>query len=173
VILALDLATTTGVALGAPGAAPTAWSVNLGSGDHARRYGRLLALTTKLLHENDCDVLAYEAPIGGPKASAYLIGLAAIVQAAAAARGNITLVKCDLGSVRKSFLGRALRKADFPGMSDAAAKAAMKGVVMHRCKILGWKVSDHDAADACACWDYARAQTSASAGGLFSPKGER
>lgn len=184
-ILALDVATQTGICVGETGADPRAWSISLGEAPDrgrlskdakaeldATRFNNALIMTQGLIEHHNPDLIVIEAAIGGPKASHYLIGLVACVRACAKNRG----VKCrpaNLSAVRKHFLGLALSVSDFPHMKQAAAKAAIKGEVVKRCTLLGWDVgTDHDAADACAIWDwacatYVRGHQAAPAGELF------
>lgn len=162
-ILALDIATNTGIAVGTSGSDPLCWSENLGKGPEDRRFANVLRLTARLIEQHEPDLIVVEAAIGGPKASAYLIGLVANVRGCAATRG----VKCEgahLGSIRKHFLGKALTTKHFPGMKHADAKKAIKAEVVKRCQLLGWFIPvderglpDDDAADAVALWDYAQA----------------
>ena len=170
-IIALDLATNTGIAVGEAGGNPFAWSEHLGGPPDERRFSNVLRLCDKLIREHEPDFIAVEAAIGGKNASAYLIGLLACVRGVAFNRG-IPCEAIHLGSIRKHFVGKALTQRDFPGLTKGAAKKAIKGVIMDRCKMLGWTVPDDDAADACALWDYAhaiksKAYQSQPTGGLF------
>ena len=95
-------------------------------------------------------VLAWEAPLlfGGEKGSniptnaqaiefAYGVG---IICELVGARLGITCWKAHMRTVRHHFTGR--------GNAD-------KGQVFARCLALGYQVTSHDAADACAIWDFA------------------
>ncbi len=154
-VLALDIATRCGIAIGTPGGEPRAWSEDIGKGlPEEQRFSRVLVLTHKLLAEHKPDMVAIEAAIGGPKASSYLVGLVACVRGVCANRQ----VECKpyvLAAIRKHFLGKHYGVKDFPGLPHAKAKAAIKGKVLERCGLLGWSVPDHDAADAAALLDYA------------------
>lgn len=170
-IVAMDIATQTGVAFGGrKDEAPTSLSVDLGRGrSEDYRFSRILQLTHNLIEEHGPATIAIESAIGGPNASAYLIGLVACVRGVAANR-HVPIKMCAIGSVRKHFLGRVPTRRDFPGMKPAQAKAAIKGLVMERCRVLGWQVADDNCADACALFDFARATMGAQtvpAGGLF------
>ena len=170
-VMAFDIATSTGVALGRPGSAPRTTTVNLGGGkSEAMKFAKAIAMTRELVGKYRPDLVVYEAPVAGPKTSHFLVGAAACVLGQVCDLG----VRCEqvhMAAVRKHFVGRNLRIADFPGKSPTAAKKAMKQVVIDRCYLLGWQVRTDDEADAVACWDYAcatyaRAQV-APAGGLF------
>jgi Holliday junction resolvasome RuvABC endonuclease subunit len=167
-IVALDIATNMGVSIGKAGAAPTSYSVDLGRGQtDDLRFSKALAITSSLLAEHKPDLVAIEAPIGGPSTSHLLVGLAACVRGCVANRG-VRLVSYHSGSVRKHFLGKVLTVRDFPALTKGKAKAAIKNEVVKRCKLLGWDVPDHDAADAAALFDYA----SAMAGIQVGPEGD-
>lgn len=157
-ILAMDIATNTGIAVGDSRGTPRAWSVDLRQG-HAKasedvRFSEILRLTHGLIVEHEPDLIVVEAFIGGRNASAYLIGLVACVRGCAANRG----IKCEMvfpATVRKHFLGKALTSKDFPGMTQARAKIAIKERVAAQCRAIGWTVTDLDAADALATLDWA------------------
>lgn len=156
-IVALDLATRTGVCVGAPGAAPRAWSVDLGAGrSEDQRFSNALILTHTLIEAHRPDLIALEAAIGGPKASHFLIGLVAVVRACARNR-RVEVKSCALNAVRKHFLGSVPTVRGQSATSKNKAKAAIKAMVMNRCRALGYAADDHDAADAAALWDYATA----------------
>lgn len=153
-IVALDIATNTGICVGTPGADPKAWSINLGPPPDERRFSNALRLTQGLIETHKPDLIVVEAAIGGPKASHYLIGLVACVRGCAFNRG-IDLVAANLSAVRKHFLGRAFTVNDFPHLTKHGAKKAIKAEVMKRCELLGWPVETDDEADAVALWDWA------------------
>lgn len=157
-ILALDIATNTGVAVGENGSAPVCWSESLGQAPDERRFSNVLRLLDRLIDEHKPDLIAIEAAIGGKHASQYLIGLVACVRGCAYLN-NIQSEVYYLASIRKHFLGKALSVRDFPAMTRGNAKRAIKKAVMDRCALLGWKVSDDDAADAAALWDYAMSRS--------------
>jgi Holliday junction resolvasome RuvABC endonuclease subunit len=170
IVLALDIATSTGVAVGTAGSAPVAWSEDLGRGQiDDLRFSKALALVSSLLAEHKPDLVAVEAPVGGPQTSHLLVGLVACVRGCVANRG-VPLVSYHSGSVRKHFLGRVLTVRDFPALSKGKAKQAIKAEVIKRCQLLGWDVPDHDSADAAALFDYAGAMAGVQVqpgGGLF------
>lgn len=171
-VVALDVATRTGVCVGNSGADPRAWSVDLGKAPEDRRFSNVLTLTQGLIQEYQPDLIVVEAFVGGAKASAYLIGLVACVRGCAFNRG----VRTELvypATVRKHFLGKALTSRDFPGLTNAKAKIAIKERVAAQCRAIGWEVPDLDAADAAATWDWAcathaRKYQAKPHGGLFA-----
>lgn len=154
IVLAMDVATTTGLCVGQSGADPRAWVVNLGEAPDDRRFSNVLRLTHELIEKNHPDLIVVEAPIGGPRASAYLIGLVACVRGCAFNR-NVRCEVAHLGTVRKHFLGKSLSVKHFPHLKPAAAKKAMKDEVVQRCRLLGWNPQDDNEADAYAIWDWA------------------
>lgn len=172
-ILSLDIATNCGVCIGDAGAAPSAWAVDLGKGrSDAARFAKALRMTRHYLGKFEPDLVAIEAPIGGPKTSQLLVGLWACVTAEIENAG-VASMKCNIGAVRKHFLGQHLTARHFPGKRPQDAKKEIKAAVMNRCRALGWEVSGHDAADAAAVWDYACATNSpnhhtTTIGGLFN-----
>ena len=171
-IMAFDIATHTGVAFGIVGETPRSTTIDLGQGkSQALRFAKAIKTTKHLITRYKPDLVVYEAPIGGKFSSQFLVGLAACVTGQASIECKKPPVKLNIGAVRKHFLGRNVTTRDFPGMSKANAKKAIKQVVIGRCTLLGWKVDSDDAADACALWDYACAHyakaQAAPLGGLF------
>lgn len=153
-VLALDVATNTGVAVGESCGNPTSLTVNLGKPPNGRRFSNALRMTQDLIAEHKPDLIVAEAAIGGPKASAYLIGLVACIEGCAVNR-QTDFKTVNLGQIRKSFLGKHLTKKHFPALSAAAAKKAIKMQVVQGCALRGWPVHNDDEADALALWDYA------------------
>lgn len=171
-ILALDIATTCGCAVGEAGGAPRAWSVDLGKRLSDReRFAKTIGLARWACQKYSPDLVAIEAPVGGPKTSHLLVGMWACAMGEAT-RAGVQVVKCDIPTVRKHFLGEHLTTKHFPGLAPAQATAEIKRAVMNRCRALGWEVEGHDAADAAAIWDYACAvhhpdHHTTTIGGLF------
>jgi len=176
-ILALDLATSTGVAVGDSCGTPASETVSLGNPPDDRRFSNALRLTNDLIERHNPDLIVVEAPVGGPKASAYLIGLVACVRGCTYGRG-ILCKNAHLATVRKHFLGKSLSVKHFPHLKPMAAKKAIKQEVITRCRLLGWKPETDDEADACAIWDWACATFAPKyrampLGGLFPREGVR
>lgn len=172
-ILALDVASRCGIAIGGNDLTPKAWSVDLGGGlSEDVRFSNALRLTHGLIEKHQPDLIAVEAFIGGKNASAFLIGLVACIRGCAANRG----VKCVMvfpATARKHLIGKALTSRDFPHLKPAKAKLAIKEAVKQRCEALGWTVPDLDSADALAVLDWACAThapnyQSTPSGGLFN-----
>ena len=170
-VMAFDIATSTGVALGRPGSVPRTTTINLGVRcDADAKIMKLVSAASVLIRKYKPDLVVYEAPVGGQIKNTFLVELAACFRIQVKQMG----LRCELvasSTARKHFVGRSLTLKDFPGRSKAAQQAALKQVIIDRCYLLGWYVKTDDAADACAIWDYAcatyaRAQV-APAGGLF------
>lgn len=154
-VLALDIATRTGVAFGSPGATPRCTTINfakLAKTPQARLVKVKEAAAT--LARLRPALVVYEAPIGGQKVNQALIGFAAIMEAEFASRG-IPVLRANLRTVRKHFLGREPRKDDFPGQPEAWVRDEIKRLVVRRCRAIGYEVADDDQADAAAIWDWA------------------
>jgi hypothetical protein len=170
-VIAFDLAGRTGVAFGRVGETPRAHTIDLDRlASQNERLAEMLRVTEVLLSRNRPDIVAYEAPVGGPKTSHFLVAVAGCF-VGEATRLSHQPRSISISTVRKHFLGRALSTTDFPGLTKARAKEAIKAAVLTRCGQLGWAPRTHDEADAMAIWDYAgatygRAQ-SAPLGGLF------
>lgn len=150
-VLALDLATVTGWAVDRPSGGPVPacgiFRTPFAGGDD---YGSGFAAFYDWLHDmtslHQPTLLAFEAPLDSQnthnrQATRVLIGMATLAETVAAARG-ITCFETHIQTVRKHFTGSG---------------RSQKPDVMYRCRVLGWQVPNHDAADACAVWDYAHA----------------
>lgn len=172
-ILAVDLATRTGAAFGPPSGKPVTWPVDFSKArEHGARLAQVLRWTRKMVEDLQPDLIAYEAPIGGKDTGHLLVGMAAVLHATAHDLG-VRVVDYHSATVRKHFIGKAMTARDFPALSHAAAKKAIKHKVADRCRLLGWEVQDLDCADAAALWDYAcsnesRAHQITTVGGVFA-----
>lgn len=158
-ILALDIATTVGICVGTAGTVPTAWSVRLGKkGQDDILFSKMLRLTSSLIKQYEPDLMAFEGAVGGDRSSHYLVGIIACARGMATAR-DVPVVPCNIGAIRKHFIGQHVTSAMYPHLPKGKAKAAAcehaKAAVQNHCKMLGWKAEDEDSADACAVWSYA------------------
>lgn len=169
-ILAMDLATSMGVAVGISGCPPKTSTVHLGKGGEEARFSRLLTVVAKLLAEHQPELVVIEQPVGGPKTSHYLVGLMACARGVCFNRG-VRVETVSIATVRRHFLGKHFTTRHFPGKNHAAAKKAIKAQVIARCGLLGWHVESDDEADAAALFDFACAtwarSQAAPLGGLF------
>ncbi len=150
-ILALDLATRTGWALGAlDDRAPRFGSIRFASvgASHEAVFAGALTWAAAFLKAERPERIVYEEPMRfragrsrqGNDEIAY--GLAAITQAVAYLRGIYDVRKATARDVRLHFLGHNPKRA-------VAKKATVQ-----RCRALGWEVVDDNEADACAIWSY-------------------
>lgn len=175
-ILAMDIASNTGVCFGTACSTPNAWSVDFGKGlSDSRRFANALKFTKTCIEKYQPDYVAVECAIGGPTTSHFLVGAFSCVVGQANLMG-VEVLRFRVASIRKHFLGKHLRMSDYPGLSKPHAKKEIKRAVISRCNALGWSVEDDDAADAAALWDYACATMKVehqmkTVGGLFNNKG--
>ncbi|MCA3246946.1 MAG: hypothetical protein ING19_20740 [Azospirillum sp.] len=157
-ILALDLATRTGWACDGPAdargqARPLAGSFDLRGSEYGDRYVDLRDRIRDMIAVHQPTVGVFEAPLpfaggsnfAGAMATSQtvrlLLGFAAIAEEVMS-RAGLQVFEVNVQQVRKHFCG------------DPRAK---KDDVMRVCRTLGWAVADHNAADAMAAWDFARA----------------
>jgi hypothetical protein len=154
-ILALDLATTSGWALGPVGSVPSSGSVQLGRGgaDDARIFGRALTWLSELMGDGRPPSLVIIEALLPPTAQRgktsravrdRLAGLRGIAKAVAHLRGIHRIEEATVADVRAHFIGdRSLKRE------------AAKREVLRTCQRLGWSAADDNAGDALACWSYA------------------
>ena len=164
-ILAFDLATNTGVAVGEARAAPICMTERLGEAGstHGARFSRMLDLTARLIERHKPEVIALEAAIaggvvGGAERSQLAMGLRASVLGVAH-RKRVRVYEYPVAAIRKHFIGTAGLKRD-----------VAKTRTIQRCHQLGIDVRNDNEADAVAAWHYCAAKLRLSrlpvAGGL-------
>lgn len=148
-ILAFDLAGKTGVAFGAPGDTPLAWSFDLDR-TLGSRNAQLMRLVQQIIRERGPSRIAYEEPFIGrnKQTGKKLAGYEAIVDGLAGLY-KIPITRVPIAAARKHFIGHGSLKGD-------AAKAA----VSERCSQLGWAHENLDESDALAVWSYHASQLS-------------
>lgn len=160
-ILALDISLMTGVAYG--GVRDTApdfdrWPIRGGIADMAEAW---IDLQNKL--EDFCELqrpslIVYAAPFAKQQTSARLgLGLAAHAESSGKRMG-IMVREAREDKARKEILGRAqFGERDIRGkiIKGTGSKAA-KETALGWCRSKGWMVPDHNAADACVIWEWAR-----------------
>lgn len=161
-ILAFDIATRTGIAIGEPNGVPLAWSENLAKGlgkspSLDERLSRLLTLTYRLIKEHQPDLVVAEDKIGGQKVNAQLLQMTGCVRGCVANQGLPPVWLIAVSTARKHFLGKAYTAKDFPHLKVKEVRGEIKSMVRQNCRLLGWGDLDEDAADACAVLDYALA----------------
>lgn len=161
-ILALDVASRTGIAEGVPGAAPRLYHQQFlkehesGKGfEHLETMaGRALVWMAERLQISLPARIVIEAPppeqaLQGQtnaRSTAVKIMLVGALAGVAAARGVPVRFR-GIGQVRKHFIGRG----NLPG---DVAKPRVKRV----CELLGWEPANYDQSDAAALWAFECAQ---------------
>jgi hypothetical protein len=152
-VLALDVATRTGWAYGAPGTVPRSGSLRFareGASMAAVFVGCRRWLLDFLAVNPETKLVVFEAPAvpsimaGHTSINAIrtLIGLTAIIEECLYGRG-LDVREARVSEVRSHFLGSNRFKRD-----------AAKRATVDLCRSLGWSVVDENAADACALWSY-------------------
>lgn len=153
-ILALDLASKTGWAVGYPAdEKPRSGSVRFareGAAMGAVFAGCRQWLNDFLATENDVKLVVFEAPMvpqhmaGRTSAEIIrvLIGLCAIVEELTYARGY-DVREARVSDVRNHFIG-----------SNRHKRKEAKSLTAEACYRLGWRPTDDNAADALALWHY-------------------
>lgn len=146
--LALDLATTTGWALGLLGKKPRSGSIKLG-GAGTSRPARYAALNDWLDSMNAAhgpfSEVVFESPLvegQGRDRALLALGLVAHLELWCWDR-DLRTSECMVASTRKAVLGRGT----FP-------KGEAKGVVMAWCKSRGFDPQDDNAGDAIVLWSH-------------------
>lgn len=169
-ILALDIASRTGWAFGRPGELPRAGSVRLAPpGSDIGLVGMgLIRWMRDFTQLEKVDALYIEAPVNPAfmrgktswETALMLISLFGIACATAEGLGIFRRRRANVQDVRRHFVGESRPKDK-------------KQAVIARCRQLGWKASDDNAADALALWSFACAieapRTEIATTPLFAP----
>lgn len=153
-VLALDIATVTGWAIGNVGDdAPTCGSVRFAQQGASQLAicGRALEWAIETIREPVPDIIAIEAllPPSVTRGQSnehhdLLAHLHGLIMGVAFMRKVYKVHKYPVQSIRAHFIDLS-----------SCAKGEAKKVVLQRCKSMGWlETSDDDAADACALWSY-------------------
>jgi len=151
-ILALDLASRSGWALGVPGARPLSGSIRFAREGHsmAAHFAGCRDWLDAFVAVNKPRVVIFEAPIAPSfmightttTTARALLGLIGMVEGTLYGRG-FDVREASVSDVRRFFLGSARIKS-----KDA------KAATVRRCVELGWRPADDNAADALALWAY-------------------
>lgn len=153
IILAFDIGTSMGIAVGDSDEKPKAFTERLGQAgpSHPARFSQALSMTNLLIKQFSPDVIAIEKPIAaGPK------GGESRVQMAFGFRACILGVAHKRGFIVHEYAVMTIRK-HFLGKGNIPAKIAKKKTI-DRCELRGWSVDNDNEADACAVWDCCRAK---------------
>ncbi len=156
IVLALDLSTKVGFAVDSSDAGRPrtgVWKLPIASADDYGTMGLALQQWLRgLIGMSGAELLAYEAPLvragGGAFSGAFTnahtvriqLGFTMAAQIVAAER-RLPVRAAAVQTIRKHFCGHGHAK---------------KPAVMERCHQLGWEIADDNAADAAACWSWAK-----------------
>jgi len=163
-IVALDIATKSGVAVGSAEGKPEFATEDFSAcGSQYAQFSMARIWARNLIKQHQPDLFALEAPIvgaGGMQNRALiLIGMRACI-AAAAFDAGVRVEEYAVATIRKHFLGNG----------RVPSKQA-KAMTIRECEARGWKVRNDNEADAGAVWELACAKHGfqVHAGGLFLP----
>jgi len=155
-ILALDLATKSGFAVGNTGGKPFCFTKVLGEigAPHGKRFCQCLQTMNRVIKEQQPDLIVLEAPFKTHKKTDtnvefITMGLRAVAMAVGELHG-VPFEQYAVRTIRKHFIGYN------PPREEA------KAATVKRCGQLGYKVWNDDEADAAALWDYACSRLSRS-----------
>jgi hypothetical protein len=163
VIMAIDAASTVGVAEGRAGEVPRLYSIKFSRKDDVSSTdvgGRVMAWFQAHLEEIDPDVVYIEAPLSpgapgiktNPSTTMLLIGLSQAMAYECKARGWVVRM-ANVQTVRRDFIGSG-RVVMPKGSKQGEGGKEAKRRVFAMCELLGWNPPDRDAADAGALWWY-------------------
>lgn len=151
-ILALDLASVTGWALGIPGEQPRHGSHRFASvgASHEAIFAGAANWMGGMITKFVPGLVIWEAPMPTSfnrgrttsDVTTVLYGLPAVIGAVAYMRGIYDIRKANTKDVRLHFIG----------CNPKRAKA--KPLVKHQCRVMGWEVKDDNEADALAVWSF-------------------
>jgi hypothetical protein len=150
-VLALDLASVSGWAVGEPGGKPEHGSHRFASAgaSHEAIFAKAMDWADEIIGMCKPRLIVWEAPLPGFKSgkttsdvTTILFGLPAIVGAIAYQHQIYDCRKADTAAVRHHFIG----------CNPKRAKA--KDLVVRQCNAMGWHCSDDNEADALAVWSY-------------------
>ena len=149
IVLALDLASCTGWAVGSADARPAYGSVRLEGRQRAARYAALLDWLDDARKVHGFDALVCEAPMvsgdfSGRDAALLALGFAAHVELWCWDNTVLQIPSVPVGTARKAVLGRG-----------SFAKGTAKGVVLDWARREGFEPGDDNQADSLLLWAYA------------------
>ncbi|MEM1149059.1 MAG: hypothetical protein AAGI03_00670 [Pseudomonadota bacterium] len=176
-ILALDIASSTGWAFGLPGTRPITGTISV-DGSLGDRMRYLCGHLHNLIADLEPEIIIFEEPWlsagkGSAKTMRGLICLAGVAEMVAANQ-KVQIVETTADTWRKHFVGVTTAPRAVKG--KATRRAWIKAIVAQRCAALGWSFSNDDESDACGIWDFAcslrsRAHQVHTAPGLFEKTG--
>lgn len=158
-VLALDLSTTTGFAVGRPGDDPPKWGAIIlpkekGRGAVAASFEDWL---DGMLEQHKPTRLVYEAPLPpnlqGDRETCYITYGLAVAAEACAWRAGIEVWSHSSQTIRTAVIGRAhLTEEEKRMRPRPTVKTA---IVAPWIKSMGWDIQENNAADAVVVWAYA------------------
>lgn len=165
-VLALDVATHTGVCQGRAGDDPQFFTIDFSGGSgHPHVFAKALRWIADRLAVSKPDVIYIEAPLrmgaSGGQTNAdtvlRLFGLYAVFSSAAIVKG-IRVVDASVGEIRRPFLGNGTLRGEI---------AKLRALEM--CRAIGWPANTPDEADAGALYWYALSKEAPNLAPLISP----
>lgn len=151
-ILALDLASVTGWAVGEPGMMLAHGSIRFASkgASHEAIFANAYEWMLDKIAVYGPSLVVWEAPLTTTftrgkttnDTTTVLFGLPAIIGCAAYQRGVYDIRKAETRLVRLHFIGQNPKRT------------IAKRLVIRQCAAHGWDVKDDNEADACATWSY-------------------
>jgi Holliday junction resolvasome RuvABC endonuclease subunit len=164
-VLAIDAASVSGWAVDRPGGGndPLTGTFKLPTGSIGKQLLAYARWVSDMISAHEPDVVYCEAPLVKIDGGVMLLMGLYTHTATVAERLGVRFEKGHIQTVRRHFVGNGFAK---------------KGEVVERCRLLGWRVADHNAADAAAIWCYAKAKhdpgfqiQTAGGGALFANRG--
>jgi Holliday junction resolvasome RuvABC endonuclease subunit len=150
ICLGLDLGTEMGWAAGDLRGQPTFGTERLGKAGATQgmRFAQLFFAMRKLIQKHNPEFIAFEAtipsgPVGGAARSQMGQGYRSHVLSSAFMFGNLPTEEHYVATIRAHFIKNG-------GLGGQEAKHR----TMEHCIDLGWKITNHNEADALALWDY-------------------
>jgi hypothetical protein len=145
-VMALDLATVTGWAVGDPGQLPAHGSIRFGgTSSHEATFAKAMNWMAEKCKVYQPGLVVWEAPLAASfkrgdtntKTTTILFGLPAVIGAVAYNHSIYNIRKADTRDVRMHFIGSSPKR-------DKA-----KPLVIRQCRLMGWEVQDDNEAARC------------------------
>ncbi len=149
-ILALDLATTTGWAIGRPGEAPQSGVIRFGRATHAQIAAEAIAWLIEFLTEMKPDSIVYEQPLPPNFTAGHTTLNTATVTM------GLPFLLCGISYKLRIFDVQPVRVSDirtfFVGSNLKSEPG--KRLTFERCQQMGFNPKDDNESDALALWCY-------------------
>jgi hypothetical protein len=148
----MDLATTTGFAVGEPGACPASGFIRFASpgASHEAIFASAYAWMREKIDQHHPQIVVWESPMPtsfnrgstNTNTTTLLYGLPAVIGMTAYLQGVYDIRKATTRDVRMHFIGQNPRGH------------IGKKLVIQQCRVMGWPVCDNNEADALALFSY-------------------